>query len=542
MAGQGSVTRRVGSGTSIEIIVSCTSLKDKDILSKSDPCCILFSEKDGNWVELGRTENIKNTLNPQFTRAFDVEYSFEEVQKLRFAIYDIDNKSPKLTDDDFLGAIECTLGEVVANSPFTKPLILKNGKQAGKSTITLRASEVSRQVETLTLQFSATKLEKKDLMSKSDPFLEFSRILPDGQLQSVFRTEVIKNDLNPKWRPFEVKASRLCGGDHRAPIRVDCLDYESRGSHELIGSFETTVAELMEGSNKEIRWPVINPKKKAKKKNYENSGVVTLTSCKVTKDNTFLDFVFGGMQINFTVGVDFTASNGNPSNPQSLHYMNPDHPNHYMRAIKAVGEVIKDYDSDKMFPALGYGAKIPPNMEVSHAFALNFNAANPFCSGVQGVLDAYKSCIQRVELYGPTNFAPIILHVAQFAAAAQRDAAAKNYFVLLIITDGVISDMAETLRAIVYASALPFSIIIVGVGSADFRAMDALDGEGDKLLRDDRGNVAKRDIVQFVPFRDFEDNTDRLAKKVLSEIPDHICRYYKMNNITPALRPTGSIH
>lgn len=379
-------------------------------------------------------------------------------------------------------------------------------------------------------------------MSKSDPFLEFSRIMPDGQVQSVFRTEVIKNDLNPKWRPFEVKASRLCGGDHRAPIKVDCLDYESKGSHELIGSFETTVAELMEGASREQRWPVINPKKKAKKKNYENSGVVTLTSCKVTKDNTFLDFVFSGLQINFTVGVDFTASNGNPANPQSLHHMQADRPNHYMRAIKSVGEVIKDYDSDQMFPALGYGAKIPPNMDVSHAFALNFNAANPFCSGVDGILGAYKSCVGRIELYGPTNFAPIILHVAQFASAAMREPSAKNYFVLLIITDGVISDMAETLRAIVYASSLPFSIIIVGVGSADFRAMDALDGEGDKLLRDDRGNVAKRDIVQFVPFRDFEDNADKLAKKVLSEIPDHICHYYKVNNITPALRPAGADH
>lgn len=39
------------------------------------------------------------------------------------------------------------------------------------------------------------------------------------------------------------------------------------------------------------------------------------------------------------------------------------------------------YNSDQMYPALGYGAKIPPNMQVSHTFALNFNAANPFCAG-----------------------------------------------------------------------------------------------------------------------------------------------------------------
>ena len=63
--------------------------------------------------------------------------------------------------------------------------------------------------------------------------------------------------------------------------------------------------------------------------------------------------------------------------------------------------------------------------------------------------------------------------------------------------------MADTKRAIVYASTLPYSIIIVGVGSADFSAMDALDCDSG-LLRDQDGHVAQRDIVQFVPFRNFE--------------------------------------
>ena len=41
-----------------------------------------------------------------------MDYRFEEVQPLRFAIYDIDNATSSLDDDDFLGAMECTLGEV----------------------------------------------------------------------------------------------------------------------------------------------------------------------------------------------------------------------------------------------------------------------------------------------------------------------------------------------------------------------------------------------------------------------------------------------
>lgn len=78
----------------------------------------------------------------------------------------------------------------------------------------------------------------------------------------------------------------------------------------------------------------------------------------------------------------------------------------------------------------------------------------------------------------------------------------QQYFILLIITDGVISDMDETRHAVVQASKLPMSIIIVGVGNADFAAMEFLDGDS-RVLRSYTGEEAMRDIVQFVPFRDF---------------------------------------
>ena len=44
-----------------------------------------------------------------------------------------------------------------------------------------------------------------------------------------------------------------------------------------------------------------------------------------------------------------------------------------------------------------------------------------------------------------------------------------TYFVLLMITDGIISDMTATKEAIVNASSLPLSIIVVGIGDADFK-------------------------------------------------------------------------
>lgn len=63
--------------------------------------------------------------------------------------------------------------------------------------------------------------------------------------------------------------------------------------------------------------------------------------------------------------------------------------------------------------------------------------------------------------------------------------------------------MADTRDAIVRASYQPMSIIIVGVGNADFTDMEILDGD-DGVLRSPKGEPVLRDIVQFVPFRDFK--------------------------------------
>lgn len=45
--------------------------------------------------------------------------------------------------------------------------------------------------------------------------------------------------------------------------------------------------------------------------------------------------------------------------------------------------------------------------------------------GVEGIAQAYSACLPHIRFYGPTNFAPIINHVARFAAQAlQQEKAA----------------------------------------------------------------------------------------------------------------------
>ena len=53
----------------------------------------------------------------------------------------------------------------------------------------------------------------------------------------------------------------------------------------------------------------------------------------------------------------------------------------------------------------------------------------------------------------------------------------QKYTICLIITDGIITDFDATVDQIVGGSSLPLSIIIIGVGEADFDQMEALDGD-----------------------------------------------------------------
>lgn len=103
-----------------------------------------------------------------------------------------------------------------------------------------------------------------------------------------------------------------------------------------------------------------------------------------------------------------------------------------------------------------------------------------------------------------------------------------------------------TVAAIVDAADAPLSIVIVGVGQGDFTAMEHLDGDRVRLSDPFTGKVASRDMVQFVPFREFSGfgsaAQHALAKHVLAEIPGQFISYMQSNGIAPAnQRPPGGV-
>jgi hypothetical protein len=110
---------------------------------------------------------------------------------------------------------------------------------------------------------------------------------------------------------------------------------------------------------------------------------------------------------------------------------------------------------------------------------------------------------------------------------------AQKYFILLLLADGGLCDIPETISAIVKGSGLPLSIVIVGVGNGSFSTMDSLDADDKPLFDDKTGEYSVRDIVQFVPFNKFKGDPEKLAEVTLAEIPQQVSEYMAAFKIRP---------
>lgn len=528
--------------TQVELSLSASNLLDRDITSKSDPMVVLFAKKrDGKLEEVGRTEVILNNLNPTWIQKITISYQFEMVQPLVFHVYDVDTnfhnkpvKSLKLKDQEFLGEANCVLSEIVTRQNRTLTIQLQNRNGHGilrkLGTLTVHAEETIASRTTVELTLRCCHLANKDLFSLSDPFLRISRMVEGGGSVPICKTEVVNNNLNPMWRPLCLSMQQF--GSKETPLVIECFDFNSSGNHVLIGKLQKSVADLetlhreKNGANFVI--PSSHDREKVLK------GQLFVDRFLEKEQYSFLDYISSGFELNFMVAVDFTASNGNPRNPGSLHYIDPSGRfNSYQQAIMEVGQVIQFYDSDRRFPAWGFGGKTPAGT-VSHCFNLN-GSANFEVEGVEGIMDAYATALHNVSLSGPTLFGPVINTAAQIAGRSVSNNNGK-YLVLLIITDGVITDMQETKDALVRASDLPLSILIVGVGGADFTQMEILDADNGERLQSSTGRVATRDIVQFVPMREVNSGQISVVQALLEELPGQFLTYFRSRDIKPHAR------
>ncbi|XP_047313269.1 E3 ubiquitin-protein ligase RGLG2-like isoform X2 [Impatiens glandulifera] len=183
---------------------------------------------------------------------------------------------------------------------------------------------------------------------------------------------------------------------------------------------------------------------------------------------------------NLIVGIDFTKSNewtgARSFNRKSLHHIG-DGLNPYEQAISIIGRTLAAFDEDNMIPCFGFGDVTTHDQDV-----FSFHPDKRFCHGFEDVLTRYREIVPYLRLAGPTSFAPVIE-----MAMTIVEHSGGQYHVLLIIADGQVTRSVDTeigqlspqekrtVEAIVEASKVPLSIVLVGVGDGPWDMMKEFD-------------------------------------------------------------------
>jgi len=236
----------------------------------------------------------------------------------------------------------------------------------------------------------------------------------------------------------------------------------------------------------------------------------------------FSDYVKAGMlDIDFCVAVDFTSSNGDPRRPGTQHFSRDGMMNDYEEAIEAIGSTIEKYSSTQEYPVWGFGAKYEG--KVRHIFQCD--PSSPTAHGTQGVLDAYRTVFETdFVMSGPTEINAVLRAAANRSKKYYQSNGVK-YCVLLILTDGIVHNLQSTRELIrkYRELQLPLSVIVVGIGRADFTEFH-------------RWNHAPSEVCgrfRFVEFRQHQFDPDTLSREALLNVPHETVDYFLHRNILP---------
>jgi len=476
----------------VDLSFAATDVPSYDTFSPSDPMVVVYQKiapkNHRNLTptlnKLGRTEPILDNANPKFSNKVRVNYLFEAVQQLHIVIYDIDD--PKNVDDitkqEVIGYVDVTIGQLMsAPNGYLKLEVWKETsttEKHKKMRLIISAREVVESRLAVQGVIRGLNIKKHGFFTQDDTSLELVKMRNDGTEDVFHMSKIVpKNNKNPSYEPFDVGLGSVFQGlddlTTTMTIRIVRVRRNEYHSRVIIGEITKPVNDFIIESNEPNKFFDLTLSKGT-----NITGRIEICKFSIISQPTFTDYLQAGLTFRLFVHIDFTASNYSPPN-NDLHKIGHNVSNQYQDAIRACGDCLASYTRASSIHAMGYGATVSidgKRAETSMCFPLTLQSQKWNVADVSELLYAYSYAVKNLKLSGPTKFAPGIEKVHEICKEPYSSTF-QHFNILLIITDGMICDMSQTVDAIVKASDKPLAIVILGVGDADFEAMEVLDGD-----------------------------------------------------------------
>ena len=470
--------------------------------------------KNGQYQFLNQT-NESYGSKIDFATTFFFDYFFEKEQLIKYEI---------LQEKEIVSTNEIFVSSFMSNRDFRiiNKIIGSNKQYLGKIKLDLKVISKKNKLRNLISEFTEIKFEYTQ-SDKDERFFILKNINDDKIWRPSYKSsEFYLHNRIYAFKNIKLETSILCESETQN-ILIEI--YKTKDNFPS-GYAEFSLNNL---NNQILIYEKLNSDKIL--------GQIII-SHKYHSKKRFTDYLKEGIDLNLNIAIDYTISNGKPNDKNSLHYANGEEANDYEKAIYSCGKIVAYYDKDQIFPVYGFGGIPPGENESNDCFNINFTDS-PNIKTIEEVISIYKQSLNQIAFKGPTRFAPVISKVMEEIKKEMKDYPEDNHYeILMILTDGIINDMPKTLELLVDCAELPLSVIIIGIGKANFDDMHILDGDEVKLT-DHKGRVTKRDLVQFVEYEKFKQKkgNEELAEEVLKEIPRQVEEYYALtNNFYPKVR------
>jgi len=501
--------------TNYELSLSCENLPKMDRLSLTDPIVIVYMEVEDEFKEIGKTEVIQNTLNPSFSTNFLIPYNPELNQKIRFEVYDIDNMNEinDLSKQQIIGYYECLLNDIIVSKGDNLtgrilPINNKGNPNLGK--ISIKAFESDIGLSKIWLKFGT-----EDFITRNFIKFTINGSTSNKEYFKIHESPRVRN--TPKgciFPRFSVNSNKF--PDENANLKFEFFEIK-KSSNKLLGELEITFESLLNSGNKKID---------ITRNNFKIGKLKVLEILK-EKKNTFLNYIYEGYCIKVINAIDLSKKVAGERNNEVV-----DMVGEYKEALSKVGNLLSYYDDDVKMVTLGFGAKLLPYHNIiSHCFAINNNFFSPIIEGYHEIFNQLEQTEKEIIKSGPVMFSELIEYSIELAKYF-KEHDKKQYIVLLIASDGDLSDMTTTQELLEKASDLPLSVIAIGVGSSIFEVFDSLKRKR-KHLRGTLQSYEKqvRSNFHYIKYNMVKDNQERLAHATFAELPKQFLEYMKLIGI-----------
>ena len=183
------------------------------------------------------------------------------------------------------------------------------------------------------LQLRGLNISNTQTLGKASPFFELYRKVetPTGAIwRSVYRSNVVRSNLNPKWGETDLNLEVACNGDLDRAMKVIVYDHRRSGKHKNMGEFETTIRMFVhakENGGDVDEDNAFTLRRRGEKKvghvlvmkaqilgsiatDTSRHQTTAIHQPRPARRPEFVDYLAGGCQISLAVAIDFTASNG----------------------------------------------------------------------------------------------------------------------------------------------------------------------------------------------------------------------------------------